>query len=82
MMREENYSIRIICLKDYWKSPLDALRTIFAYRQVNEEELIKCLKEQMKYIDLVISNKNIDEAHEKWNKMISMRLGISQEIGC
>lgn len=82
MMREESYSIRIICLKDYWKSPLDVLRTIFAHRQVNEEELIKCLKEQMKYIDLVISNKNIDEAHEKWNDMISMRLSIPQEIGC
>lgn len=77
-LKKDGYSIRVVCLRDYWKSPLDVLRTMFARREVSDEELMKCVKEQMKYLDLVISHRNVDEAHEKWSLLTGLKRGLSR----
>ena len=86
-LSKPNNEIEFILLDDYWKSPLDILRTIIwkhGRENIDEKKIELNLKLQKSYIDLVLTSENIDEAHETWTNMAKKPSitwkNISQEI--
>jgi len=76
---EQGFSVEIIRLETYWRSPIEVLRTLMWVRrsgQVSDEEIEQCVREQMRYLDFVISSESPDLAHEKW----TTRRAYSQDI--
>ena len=72
-LKRPNNEIEIILLDNYWKSPLDILRTIlwkYGFDNTPDEKIEQCLKFQKNYLDLVIHSKDNDEAHDTWTKMV------------
>lgn len=66
---EQGFSVGIISLGTYWRSPIEVLRALMWVRrsgQVSDEEIEQCVREQMRYLDFVISSESPDVAHEKW----------------
>jgi len=86
-LKKPNNKIEFILLDDYWKSPLDILRTIiwkYGIENIDEKKIELYLKLQKRYLDLVLTSKDIDEAHETWTNMAKKPSitwkNISQEI--
>jgi len=72
-LRRPHTELEVILLEDYWKSPLDILRTLLwrhGTDKISDERIESYLKLQKKYLDLVIGSKDVDEAHRAWTHMI------------
>ncbi len=71
-----DYKVEIILLEEYWKSPLDVLRTIlwrYGFDSISDKKIERYLKLQKRYLDLVINLNDVDEAHEAWTSMVQNR---------
>ncbi len=76
-LRRPDIKVEIILLEDYWKSPLDILRTIlwkYGFNNISDKKIERYLKLQKMYLDLIINSKDIDEAHEAWTKIVKSRV--------
>jgi len=63
------YNVKVICLENYWKPPLDVLKTLLALKGVDKipDNLINlCIKQHLKYLDYVLLNDDVDTAHSIW----------------
>jgi len=72
-LKRPGNKIEIVLLDNYWKSPLDILRTLlwkYGFDDISDEKFERYLKLQKRYLDLVINSKDVDEAHEKWTQMV------------
>ena len=68
-MEAKGFSVEVVYLQHYWRSPLNALRTLMWIRGVNEvpdELIVKCVRSHLRYMDYVLSSEDIDSAHGKW----------------
>jgi len=72
-LKRPNSEVEIILLEEYWKSPLDTLRTMLwrhGFDKVSDREMGRYLEMQKKYVDLVIRSKDVDKAHEEWTQTV------------
>ena len=72
-LKRPNNEVEIMLLEEYWKSPLDILRTILSkhgFDNVPDREIERYLELHKRYLDLVIKSKNVDEAHEEWTQTV------------
>ena len=72
-LKRPNTGVEIILLEEYWKSPLDTLRTILwrhGFDRVSNREMGRYLEMQKKYVDLVIQSNDVDAAHEEWTQTV------------
>lgn len=63
------YDVKVICLENYWKPPLDVLKTLFASKGIDKtpDEIVKlCIKQHLKYLDYVLLYDDVDTAHSVW----------------
>jgi len=70
-LREEGFKFNPIYLQRYWKPPLEALKTLIWINGINnipDDVIVSSIKNQLKYLDHVLSSENIDEAHEEWTR--------------
>jgi len=68
-MRAMGYFPRINFLKEYYRSPLE----MFIYEigkngseNISDECIKKCIKDHIRYVELILYEKSIDDAHKKW----------------
>lgn len=68
-MEDEGVKVKALYLQHYWRSPLEVLRTI-AWAQgvdnVSDDDVGRCVRYHLRYLDHVLSSEDIDGAHEKW----------------
>ena len=68
-MEAKEFKVEALYLQHYWRSPLEVLRTI-AWTQgvdnVSDDEIRRCVRYHLRYLDYVLSSEDIDGAHEKW----------------
>jgi len=72
-LKRPNSEVEIVLLEEYWKSPLDILRTILwkhGFDNVSDKVIERYLKLQKRYLDLVIKSKDVDQAHEEWTQAV------------
>ena len=72
-LKKGSNKVKIIILENYWKSPLDMLRTIlwkYGFAHISDEKIIHYLNLQQKYLDLIIYSKDVDEAHQIWTDIV------------
>jgi hypothetical protein len=72
-LKKGSNKVKIILLENYWKSPLDMLRTIlwkYGFDHISDEKIIHYLNLQQKYLELIIYSKDVDEAHQIWTDKI------------
>ncbi|MEM3570787.1 MAG: hypothetical protein QW589_02500, partial [Candidatus Bathyarchaeia archaeon] len=66
------FEVKLLLLEPvYWYSPLDVLRSLISTRgieKLKDEEVEKCIKIHIKYLDYILLSENIDNAHESWVK--------------
>ena len=70
-LKRRNSEVKIMLLEEYWKPPLDILRTTIwkhGFDNVPDREIERCLELHKRYLDLVIKSKSVDEAHEEWTE--------------
>jgi hypothetical protein len=72
-LKKGSNKVKIILLENYWKSPLDILRTIiwkYGFDHISDEKIIYYLNLQQKYLGLIIYSKDVDKAHQNWTDMV------------
>ncbi|MEM3587065.1 MAG: hypothetical protein QXO71_07095, partial [Candidatus Jordarchaeaceae archaeon] len=65
------YSVKVICLENYWKPPLEILKTISASKGIDKipDNIINlCIKQHLNYLNYVLLYENVDTAHSVWSK--------------
>jgi hypothetical protein len=75
-LKRTNNKINIILLESYWKSPLDILRTVgwkHGFLNIPNITFERYIKLQKKYLDLIITLHDVDEAHQAWSQMIQKK---------
>ncbi|MGQ9721256.1 MAG: hypothetical protein ACUVXA_08045 [Candidatus Jordarchaeum sp.] len=66
-----NYNVKVICLENYWKSPLEVLKTLFTFRGVDNisDNIVRlCVHQHLKYLDYILLHENVDTSHDVWVK--------------
>ena len=66
-LRKECFKFKTIHLQHYWRPPLEALRMLMWMKGLDgvpDDVIISSVKNQLKYLDYVLSSDNIDEAHK------------------
>jgi hypothetical protein len=82
---DHGFSVSLVKSEEYWRSPIEVLRTLMWLKgpdHVSDEEIERCVREQMRYLDLVLSCESLDIAHEKWSAPFKRTLigrGMSQK---
>lgn len=81
-MEAEGFTVETVYLQHYWRSPLDVLRVI-AWAQgvesISDDVITRCVQHHLSYLDLILSSKNIDTAHEQWT--LEIRRSILNNYG-
>lgn len=75
-LRECGVSVRVARMLTYWRPPLDALRTALWLRgasYLTDDNIRTAAEFHMKYLERVISSKDLDESERKWAEAISFR---------
>jgi len=65
--------VKVMLLKDYWKSPLGMLRTVmwkYGIDNIPDKEMIHYLRLQQKYLELIIRSKDLEKAYESWETIV------------
>jgi len=68
-MEAEGFTVEVIYLQHYWRSPLEALRVIAWAKgvdSISDDVIMRCVRCHLRYLDHVLSSEDIDAAHEKW----------------
>ncbi|MEM4245842.1 MAG: hypothetical protein QW390_00945, partial [Candidatus Bathyarchaeia archaeon] len=76
-----NFDVEIVLLKEYWKSPLDTLRTMawkHGVENIPDETIETYLKLHKKYTDLVLKLPEIDQAHEVWSRRVQTKRRLEE----
>lgn len=63
------YNVKVVCLENYWKPPLDVLKTLFELKGVDTipDDIVNlCIKQHLKYLDYVLLHDDADTAHSIW----------------
>jgi hypothetical protein len=63
------YIVKVICLENYWKPPLEVLKTLFASKGIDKipDNVVNlCIKQHLNYLDYVLLYVDVDTAHNIW----------------
>jgi hypothetical protein len=66
-----NYKVKVICLENYWKAPLDVLKTLLTSKgidKISDNTIQLCIKQHLKYLDYILLYDDIDTAHTIWSE--------------
>lgn len=68
-MEARGFDVEAIYLKHFWRSPLEALRVMVRLQgvdNVSDDVIERCVEGQLRYLEYILSSKDLDTAHEKW----------------
>nr|KXH71263.1 MAG: hypothetical protein AM324_00890 [Candidatus Thorarchaeota archaeon SMTZ1-83] len=63
------HKVKVIHLHDYWRSPLEVLGNMarsWGIHNLSDDLISGCVESQLRYLDYVLSSRDVDSAHEKW----------------
>lgn len=76
-LKKMGHNVEVIILKKYYiRPPLEILKAL-AWRKgvenLTNEEIRHYIEEHRKYLDIVISSRDVDQAHEDWTRQFTRR---------
>ncbi|MHA1252316.1 MAG: hypothetical protein ACTSRP_20190 [Candidatus Helarchaeota archaeon] len=71
LIYNEGYKLKIKYLDQYWRSPLETLSYMIGtkgIKEIPEKFIEECIKKHIEYIEYILRNPTIDDAHRSWEK--------------
>ncbi|MHA1266677.1 MAG: hypothetical protein ACTSRS_15685 [Candidatus Helarchaeota archaeon] len=64
-----DYKVQMKHFGTYWRAPLEVLTYLFALKgfyNVSNSQILRCIKEQLSYLDIILQTPSLDRAHKRW----------------
>jgi len=80
--KEKGYTVNHVYLHKYWRPPLAVLQMLFEVYggHVSETIIEKCVRAHLKYLDFILTRKNLDDAYKSWSTHLNLRKRLTDHL--